>query len=93
VVKAVVLWEQAPDSEWYARHAEVCKKVPGGVFRHGKIFGSPMGHEPPYRYYAEWEFPNRDAFETALRTEEFAATGKDAREMGIPVKVMFAEIE
>ena len=58
----------------------------------GRVFGAPMGHEPSYRYYAEWEFPDRDAFESAARTEEFMATGKDAREMGIPVKVMFADV-
>jgi hypothetical protein len=48
--------------------------------------------EPRYRYYAEWEFPDMDAFKTAARTEEFMATGKDAMEMGIPFHVHFAEV-
>ena len=54
-----------------------CRAVPGGTFRHGKVFGAPMG-EPTYLYYAEWEFPDMDAFKAAARTEEFMATGKDA---------------
>jgi hypothetical protein len=35
----------------------LCERVPGGVFRHGRVFGAPLGHEPPYKYYAESEFP------------------------------------
>ena len=34
--------------------------------------------EPMYRYYAEWEFPDRDAFKAAAGTDEFMASGKDA---------------
>jgi hypothetical protein len=48
--------------------------------------------EPAYAYYAEWEFPDRDAFKEAARSEEFMATGKDAMAMGIPVQVHFAEV-
>ena len=57
--------------------------VPGGTFRHGKVFGSPMG-EPAHRYYAEWEFPDRDSFEAAAASDEFKATGKDAYTRGFP---------
>ncbi len=92
MIRAFVVYESEPDPERYARHVELCRKVPGGTFRHGKVFAAPMGHEPAYKYYAEWEFPDREAFKAAAQTEEFAATGKDAREMGIPVKVMFADV-
>jgi hypothetical protein len=34
-----------------------------------------------------------DAFRTAARTPEFAATGKDAMEMGVPFEVQFAEVD
>ena len=34
-----------------------------------------------------------DAFRAAARTPEFAATGKDAMEMGVPFEVQFAEVE
>jgi hypothetical protein len=92
MVRVFVLYEQQPDSSAYAEHVELCRKVPGGTFRHGQVFGAPMG-EPKYPYYAEWEFPDRDAFNAAARTEEFRATGKHAMEMGIPFHVHFAEVE
>jgi tryptophan synthase alpha subunit len=49
--------------------------------------------EPRFKYYAEWEFPDMDAFKAAARTPEFQNTGVDAMEMGIPMAVQFAEIE
>ena len=64
--------------------------MPRAVFRHGKVLGAPG--EPEFQYYAEWEFPNMETFKATARTPEFAATGKDAKEMGIPFKVHFAEI-
>jgi hypothetical protein len=33
-----------------------------------------------------------DAFKEAAGTDEFMATGKDAREMGVPLQVHFAEV-
>jgi hypothetical protein len=91
MVRAFVLYESEPDPERYERHAELCRKVPGGTFRHGEVFGAPMG-EPAYAYYAEWEFSDRAAFEEAARSEEFMATGKDAMEMGGRFHVLFADI-
>ena len=61
------------------------------AFRHGKVFGSPFG-DPPFAYYAEFEWADMDAFKAAVRSDEFAASGKDAMEMGIPFTVAFAEI-
>jgi hypothetical protein len=49
--------------------------------------------EPPYHYYAEWEWPDLDAFKSAARSEEFMATGKDAMEMGGKFTVMFADVD
>jgi hypothetical protein len=92
MVRAFVLYESQPDPERYEQHAELCHRVPGGTFRHGGVFGSPMG-EPRYAYYAEWEFESRDAFKEAARTPEFAATGKDAMEMGVPFHVLFADLD
>ena len=91
MVRAIVLYELEPDPTRYEQHAELCRKVPGGTFRHGRVFGAPMG-EVPYQYYAEWEWPDKDAFKSAARSEEFMATGKDATEMGIPFHVHFAEL-
>jgi hypothetical protein len=90
MIKVFVLYEQEPDAERYEQHAELCGCVEGGTFRHGKVFGSPTGQR--YAYYAEWEFADIDAVEAAARTEEFAATGKDAADMGIPFHVHFADV-
>ena len=92
MVRAIVLYEQEPDADRYAEHVALCERVPGGTFRHGRVFGAPMG-EPPYRYYAEWEFADLDAFKAAARSEEFMATGKDAMEMGGRFSVMFADVD
>jgi hypothetical protein len=81
--RVIVLYEQEPDADAYAEHAELCRAVPGSVFRHGKVLGSPMG-EAPHAYYAEWEFPDADTFKSATRSEEFMATGKDAYKRGFP---------
>ena len=92
MVRVFMLYEQEPDRAAYEQHAELCRKVPGGTFRHGKVFGAPSG-EPKFPYYAEWEFADMDAFKAAARTEEFNATGKDAMQMGIPFHVHFANVE
>jgi hypothetical protein len=81
--RVVVLYEGEPDGEAYAEHVEVCRRVPNSVFRHGKVFGAPMG-DAAHAYYAEWEFADRNAFDTATKSEEFMASGKDARDRGLP---------
>ena len=91
MVRAIVLYGEAPDPDRYEKHAELCRKVAGSTFRHGPVFGAPMG-EPKYRYYAEWEFPDMDAFKAAARSPEFMATGKDAMEMGGEFTVLFADV-
>jgi hypothetical protein len=91
VIRAFVLYDEEPDPQRYEQHAELCRKVPGGAFRHGKVFGAPMG-EPQHLYYAEWEFADMDAFKAAARSPEFMATGKDAMEMGGRFTVEFADI-
>ena len=88
MIRVVVLYEQEPDADAYAEHAEVCRRVPGGTFRHGKVFGAPGGHDPRHRYYAEWEFADMDAFRAATQTDEFLATGRDARDRGLPAPLV-----
>jgi hypothetical protein len=91
MVRVFVVYEEVPDAARYEQHAGLCRKVAGATFRHGPVFGAPTG-EPRYRYYAEWEFPDRDAFKAAARTPEFAETGKDAMEMGGSFHVHFADV-
>jgi hypothetical protein len=91
MVRVFVLYDGEPEPERYEQHAELCRRVPGGTFRHGRVFGAPRG-EPAFRYYAEWEFADMDAFKAAAATDEFMATGRDARELGVPMQVLFAEV-
>jgi hypothetical protein len=91
MIRAIVLYDEAPDADRYAQHVELCRTVPGATFRHGPVFGAPMG-EPKHAYYAEFEFPDKDAFKAATRSDEFTATAKDAMEMGKPFSVMFADL-
>ena len=91
MIRAFVVYEGEPEPERFEQHAELCRKVPGGTFRHGRVFGAPLG-EPRFRYYAEWEFADMDAFKAAARTQEFMDTGKDAVAMGVPFQVHFADV-
>ena len=81
--RVVVLYDEEPQTDSYAEHVELCKQVPNGVFRHGTVTGAPMG-EPKHAYYAEWEFADKAAFDAAVRSDEFMATGKDAYKRGFP---------
>jgi hypothetical protein len=90
VLHVLVLYRDAPDPERYAAHAELCRAVPGATFSHGRVFATPVG-EPAYAYAAEWRFPDREAFDAATRSAEFAATGRDAAAMGLRFSVHFAE--
>jgi hypothetical protein len=84
VIRVVVLYGEAPEGQEYEAHAELCRQVPGGTFRHGPVFGAPMG-EPAHGYLAEWEFPDEESFQAAVRGPEFLATGKDAYKRGWPI--------
>jgi hypothetical protein len=91
--RVIVQYDQEPDAAEYASHVELCRQVPGSTFRHGRVFGSPMG-EPAHAYFAEWEFPDEDAFKVATRSDEFMATGKDAYKRGFPQpSVEFVELD
>jgi hypothetical protein len=81
--RVVVFYDEEPQTDSYAEHVALCKQVPNGVFRHGKVTGAPMG-EPQHAYYAEWEFADKGAFDAAVRSDEFMATGKDAYKRGFP---------
>jgi hypothetical protein len=92
MVRAFVLFEGEPDPERYRQHiAEFGSKVPCTALRHGKIFGSPFG-EPKFQHYAEFEWDDMESFKAAMNGPEFAASGKDAMQMGVPFNVHFTEL-
>lgn len=86
-VRVIVLYDEEPEAAAYAEHVELCRRVPGAAFRHGKVFGSPHG-DPTHAYYAEFEFADMDAFKTAAGSDEFVATAKDVRDRGFPTPVI-----
>jgi hypothetical protein len=93
MIRAIIQYESEPDSERYQQHVdEFVLPVDCSAFRHGKVFGSPLG-EPTYRYYAEFEWADMESFEAAVSSEAFAASGKDAMAMGIPFTVHFVAVE
>jgi len=92
MVRAIVLFEDAPDAERYQQHLdEFGSKVECSAFRHGRTIGSPLG-EVRFQHYAEFEWADHESFEAAANSPEFAAAGQDAMEMGIPFTVHFVEV-
>jgi hypothetical protein len=91
MVRGIVLWERAPDPDWYGRHAELCRQVPGATFRAGPIFGTPAG-KPDREQYAEFEFADRDAFGSGMGSPEMGKVVEDAQTQGIPFHVYFVDL-
>jgi hypothetical protein len=88
--RVFVVYDVAPDPDRYAQHVELCNKVPNAVFRHGPVKRTLVGEA--LAYYAEFEFADSETFKAAAATEEFAATGKDAAEMGYPHSVYVSDV-
>ena len=92
MIRVVAVYHEQPDPGRYAEHVEYCLKIPGAAFRHGRVLRTLHG-EPELHYYAEFEFPDMDAFKAAADSDEFKATGKDAAEMGVPHSVYLASVD
>jgi hypothetical protein len=91
LVRVFVLYAQEPPAERYEEHVELSRReVPEATLRHGRIFGSPAG-KPKYAYYFEFEFADRDAMKRSQGG--LMKSAEDAREIGIPFEVFFAEVE
>jgi hypothetical protein len=90
VVRVFILYPEAPDPERYEEHVELCRReVPDATIRHGQVFGSPQG-ESDLAHYFEFEFPDRDSFRTA--GPGLQRTAEDARSLGVPYRVYFANV-
>lgn len=92
MIKVIALWGEVPDPERYAEHLALARKVPGVTVRHGKVFGSPPGSTPDAAYYAELEFEDLESFQRGAASPEFAAAGAHAMELGIPLRIFFADV-
>lgn len=92
MVRVFVTYTEEPDPARYAQHVELCRAAGASAFRHGKVLRTIHG-EPRLAYYAEFEFPDLDAFKVAGGSDEFRATGEDAAAMGVPHAVYLTEVE
>ena len=92
MIRAIVLYEGDVDPERYQQHIDdFISKIPA-TFRHGKVVATPIGEER-FHHYAEFEFPDMESFQAVARSEELAATGRDAAEMGLPYSIHLVEVE
>ena len=94
MVRAFVLYEgEAPDAERYEQHnATSASKVPGATFRHGGVFGAADRRAASTSTTPSSSGRTWTRSRPATRSEEFAAAGKDAMEMGIPFNVLFVDV-
>ena len=91
MIRVFVLYPEAPDPVRYEQHVELNRReVPGATIRHGRILGTPAG-ESDLAYYFEYEFPDREAWKAAQ--DGLIRAAEDARGLGVPFKVYFAELD
>lgn len=84
MVKLIALYKQPENKEafndhYFNRHAPITAKIPGlRKMEVTKIVGSPMGGEGEYYLMCEMYYDSHEALQTAMRTDEGKASGKDA---------------
>jgi hypothetical protein len=89
MVRVFILYAEQPDPEAYEAHAGLARQqVSGAQLRHGRILGGIP--DPDAGYYAEFEFPDRDAWKAGQ--DGLTAVAEDAQRLGIRFRVYFAEI-
>ena len=91
MVRVFVLYAEEPEPERYEAHVALCRReVPDATIRHGTVFGSGTGDRDVAHYF-EFEFADREAFRAAGPGLELTAA--DARGLGVPIRVYFANVE
>jgi hypothetical protein len=91
VIRVFVLYSEAPDPEQYEQHVELNRQeVPSAAIRHGRILGTPQG-ESDVAYYFEYEFPDPETWRQAQ--DGLMKAAADARGLGVPFRVYFAELD
>lgn len=80
------------DEHYFNVHTPLVKKVPGlEKVEVTKIFGSPTG-ESDYHLLAEMYFKDKETFNTAMKSPEMKAAGKDLMGFAGPlVTMMFGD--
>ena len=91
MVRAVVMYEQAPDPERYEQHVRDFAGPVGVPFRHGPVRRTLVG-EQKFEYFGEFEFRDMDHFKEIASSPAFAASGQDAGAMNIPFTVSVIEL-
>ena len=96
MVKLVILIRKAAEDgdleRRYQRNLDLLHKMPGVQrVQSGEVFGSPAG-DAPYERIVEVHFPSRSALDSALKSPEGVAAGKDLIDYtGAAVEMFFAE--
>jgi hypothetical protein len=89
VVRVIVLYSEQPDPDRYEQHLAFSREqVPGATLRHGRVLGGVP--DPDASYYAEFEFPDRDAWKAGQAG--LTAAAEDAQQFGIPFRAYFTDI-
>ena len=89
MIRVFVVYTDLPDPERYAQHVALCEQVSGfTAFRHGAVTQTIAGE--PLAYYAEYEFPDMDAYTAA--GPSFGPPAEDAAAMGYAHSVYVADI-
>ena len=92
MIRVMVVYREEPDGDRYQQHVELCRRVAGSNFRHGRVLRTLHG-EPELHYYAEFEFPDLESFQAVADSAELRATGADAAEMGVPHSVYLVSVD
>ncbi|MFD2131586.1 EthD family reductase [Pseudogracilibacillus auburnensis] len=97
MAKVIALYKQPQDKEkfdehYFNVHAPLTEKIPGlREMNVTKIVGSPMGKSEFY-LLCEMVYDDMDALQTAMRTDEGKASGKDVMQFaGDLVTLMIGE--
>lgn len=97
MAKVIALYKQPQDEEkfdehYFNVHAPLTEKIPGlREMNVTKIVGSPMGKSEFY-LLCEMVYDDMDALQTAMRTDEGKASGKDVMQFaGDLVTLMIGE--
>lgn len=86
MAKLVVLYTRPSDTDafdehYMATHVPLARGVPGATWSFTRMTGTPRGGEPEYYLMAEATFASEQDLQTALRSDEMRATGRDAAQM------------